>query len=191
MDCVKDCISINETIEVIIDECKRGLIDISSSDEVVSINKGMASALGLAMPAKPESSVVEYKLLTLNFPRDQKLRLNKKMNYKYIDYKTLEQKIICDRIKHLLDNDYGQCLKYNIYYEYCKDGNLHVHLLLKCNCKVSNRDLTIDVKRFYGISTAYFCDVRDVNDLKYVQEYLTDKKTKSYQTTGIEPCVNF
>lgn len=183
---------------------------ISSSNEVVESGTGGGGSLGLTTPPpQQEPSNVEPKgvcglrvghcsdngadrppiqnnkhFVTINFPRDQKLRLNKKVNYKYSDYKTKEQLMICNRIKHLFDSWEA---KYNIYYEYCKDGNLHMHIILES--KERARDIKIDINRFYNVNNQYFCDIRPVTDENKLKDYLINKKEKGYQTTGIPPII--
>lgn len=205
MECINECYKINEVIEVIVDEVKENKKSIeqflqnhadfiSSSDEVVESKKGIVRSLGLTMPASRGEVVQQsnmpntaekYYLVTLNFPRDQKIRLNKKVNYKYSDYKTREQLMICNRITHYFESE---SYKYNVYYEYCKDGNLHIHCIIQATQRA--RDIKIDINRFFNINSQYFCDVREVSDMNTLKEYLTNKKEKAYQSSGIPPIIN-
>lgn len=203
--CLVNCINAEIEIKKPIEQFLKNHADYVSSSEEVANQKGVVSSLGLTTPARRATVNVEhqiraetqavqsgaglvnghYHLITINFPRDQKFRLNKKMNYKYNDYKTNEQRIICNRVQHIFDD---WQLQYNIYYEYCKDGNLHIHCILK-DSPQTPRDIKIDINRFYGVNNSYFCDVRPIEDLKKVEEYLTNKKEKAYQTTGIPPII--
>lgn len=201
MNCLETCQSLDNTVNNIIEEIQNNkTIDqffrnhadsISSSNEVVKSNKSIVSSLGLTMPPRGDQPsecvavpVSKMLLITLNFPRDQKLRLNKKLNYKWKDYKSKEQLIICNRIQHYFNDEQ---MSYNIYYEYCKDGSLHIHCIVKATQR--ERDIKIDINRFYDISSPYFCDVRPVTDVENLKEYLTNKKDKAYQSSGIPPII--
>lgn len=162
--------------------------------------KGRTERLGLSTPASQEAPASIYAdgkepeehivFLTINFPKKDKIRLNKKTNLKFSDYKTLEQRIIIKRISNLLE--YHEC-KYIQAFEYCNDGNLHTHLLVKT--KMSARDLKIEVNRYYNIHYPVFCDskvLKTPEDVDHVLLYIIMKKSdhKKYQTSGFLPLFN-
>lgn len=126
--------------------------------------------------------------ITMNFPRNDKIRLNKKMNYKYKDYKTIEQRMIIKRIENLFRD---LEVAYIIAFEYCKDMSLHCHCIV--DTTLSPRDMTIEIKRYYGISYDAFCITKNLptkEDLIKVYDYIIHKDVKTYQNTGFKPLEN-
>jgi len=147
-------------------------------------NKRYEKSLGLITPPLVSSGLQRY-FCTLSISPKQRMKLNKRMNSCWGDYKLVEQFTIFNRIK-LLFNDISK--EYVIYYELTKQGNLHIHCVVDCN-DTNAKDLRIDIQRFFGIHDFAFCDVRkciDGTDDK-LKDYLTNKKDKNYQTSGIKP----
>lgn len=154
--------------------------------------KRHSNTLGLAMPARVASPTSEasadrgYLFITINFSTKQKFKLNRKTTLPWGDYKSTEQYIIISRFKHFCEDQFDD---YEIYFEYTKDVNLHIHCIVKTNLLL--KDVKIDAKRFFNIdgSNRSAVDVKPVTNLISLREYLTDKKEKTYQITGIPPII--
>lgn len=166
----------------------------NTSTNVGILEKGVDCVLGQSTPASQETyltghvPVPKMIFLTINFPQKDKIRLNKKMNYKYEDYKTLEQRIIIKRICNLLQD--LDC-EYILAFEYCKSLSLHAHLIIRGT--ISPRDLEIETRRFYNVPYHAFAVAKPLPtqiDVDKVLQYILVKEKKDYQTTGFIPLYN-
>lgn len=172
--------------------------EYSSKDDKVKSYKKVVSVLGLTTPPEVMTPPIleqvggvsppqgDRYFLTLAFPDKQKMKLNKATTRFYRDYTTVEQYKIVSRYHHFLDDIADS---YTIYFEFTKEVNLHLHCVIVSS--LSPKDIKILSKRFFSIDprNAFFIDVRLVNDICKLEDYLTNKTVKGYQTTGIKPLI--
>lgn len=111
--------------------------------------------------------------VSLNFPRDHKVRLNKKINKRWDEYNSNEQRIILSRITHLL------CEDYYIVFELCRDYTLHNHIICKSQHAIP-RDFEIEIKRFYGVNSKSFANVQLCRNQDSAEPILFNKDINIY-----------
>ena len=141
------------------------------------------SMLGLLPSADTPISVF---FLTVALPVKEKWRLNKTTNFRWGDYKPSEQYLIIKRYEHFL---LREAEGYEMYFEYTKEVNLHLHCIVWY--KGIEKELRVDTKRFFGINPQNSCavDCRPAYDLDYLRTYLTEKQVKDYQTSPFPPII--
>lgn len=141
------------------------------------------AALGPLCPAQAPTQQI---FITIAFSPKESLQLNKGIKRKWGDYKVKEQLIIIGRYAHYLDTISAE---WEMHFEYCKNMNVHAHVIVKTSENI--KDIRIDSKRFYSIrpDNRGFIDIRPVSDYAGLVLYLTNKTTKTYQTTGVKPLI--
>jgi len=131
-------------------------------------------------PALPD--VLNKYFITISFPHREKIALNRQTKLQWKQYKTGEQLIIGNRMKRIL---YDLCTQFEIHYEYTKEGELHFHVV--CDTTTTRKDIKIEFQRFFDIHYDAFCKVDDCYDALALDDYLTNKTKKVYQTSKIKP----
>lgn len=186
--CLLNCINSEMEIKKPIEQFLINHADSVSSVDTVAKSKRHSSYLGRTMPDSidkgdlnrepilheehklqnvnssgtmngPKSPEDKIYFVTLNFPRDQKIRLNKKENKEWRRYKSKEQMCIMNRIINVLDRPI-----WYISYEQCSDGVIHLHGLFVSS--ENKRDFMITIQRFYNIHTKAFADVQELKSFK-------------------------
>lgn len=127
--------------------------------------------------------------VTLNFGTKQKFTLNKNSGRKeWQHFQTREQWLIMKRARHYFDTI---CNEYEQYFELTRNGDLHSHVIL-FNIQTSDKDLRIGLGRFFSIDPQHYrvaVDIRLVEDLDNLRNYLTNKDVKKYQVSGFPPII--
>lgn len=189
-------------------EIKKYIEEIISKEFKDSLENQAKLALGLTTPGylveqnvnvdslSTRDNFIKYKyFITLAFPQNHKFTIKHKEYrangdikilfepIKYRDCTVMEQ---YNFIKHTLSKFlFSEVDKYDIFFEHCKSGDLHIHGRITTHDKTLHiKDIKLFFNHMFGLSAKYnkFCDVKIYDETKWNDYEHKTSINKSHQT---------
>lgn len=167
------------------DEKNINTIDDLISHKKINILRASQFSGNLRFSLLPPEKLVHKYFLTVNLCTKDKFTIGN-LSKRWDAYMPSEQHRYLRLLEHLF---IAEAEDYEIYFEYTRDVNLHLHSIVYF--RGIAKELRILTKRFFKISDKnnVAVDVREVYDEDHLRSYLTEKEAKGYQTAPFPPII--